>query len=201
MPTFSSNPSRRRGPIYYKSGLYVSLHPTNSVGTSNGLGNQTLRLFPVDVGATVSFDRLALDVSLAGDSNSTVIIACYADDGSYYPGALLLDSAASGSASTVLSNGKVAGDSATVQAVTVALTLTPGIYWFGAVIQGAASVAPTLRASSTSTWSVGLASTLPAAAAVTTGYSQASVSGALPSTFTTTKTMIATAPRVIARVA
>lgn len=163
----------------------------SGVSTSATLGNGTLRLYPWLVETAITIDRLGADVSVTGDAGSKVRLGVYADTGAAYPGTLLVDA------------GQIAGDSATVQQLTVALTLTPGLYWLGAVIQSVTTTQPTLRI--VSNWTppvlLGVGTSLPAGGGTTLGFSQSGVTGALPGTFTSTVSAAGSAPRLLARAA
>lgn len=172
------------------AGQYFYTASPSGVSTSATLSNGVLRLYPVLIETTISIDRLGADVSVIGDSGSKVRLGIYADTGAAYPGALVLDA------------GQIAGDSATVQALTISTTvLTPGLYWFGGAVQAVTSVQPTVRILSGYTPPVplGLGTSLPSGGGSSVGFSQSSVTGALPGTFTATVSAAGSAPRLIAR--
>lgn len=160
------------------------------VTASTQLANQTLRLYPWVVEKTMTIDRIGFEIATAGQAASKYRVGIYSDDGNCYPGALLLDA------------GQGAADVATTVPLTVSATvLQPGLYWIGGVPQSAATTAPFLRCASNWTPPVnpGQGTSPPVSAFF--GFSEASVTGALPSTFTTTRTIIASIPRIFVRTA
>lgn len=185
MPLYSdgSRPVPGAGQYLYTASPFTS-------STSITLGNGTLRLYPWWVDRAVVVSRVAADVATVGEAGSRFRIGIYADNGNAYPGALLSDS------------GQIAGDSATVQELTISLALSRGLYWIGGAVQSAPTTQPTMRTLGTWTPPVTLAvgSTLPAASGTTAGFSQGSVTAALPATFTTSVTAAGFAARIIARV-
>lgn len=80
------------------------------------------------LGRSITLNSLTMQVATAGDAASVVRMGVYADSGDHYPGALLLDAGTTGTAST----GR--------KAITTSLALSPGVYWFVAVIQGATTI-------------------------------------------------------------
>lgn len=176
------------------SGNYFYPVSGASNGTSNTLGNNTLRLVPFYLPVATTITKLGAEVTATGDAGSKVRLGLYADNGSMYPGALLVDA------------GQIAGDSATVQEITLGtpLALAAGWYWIGAAVQAAATTQPTLRTINNST--VGtvvlpIGTTIPSSNGTVIGYSQTSVSAGLPSTFTATLSAISAAPRLFAKAA
>jgi hypothetical protein len=173
------------------AGQYMLPLSQSSTSTSGTLGNGTLRLGPWVLERTLTIDRIGGEITVAGEAGSVLRFGIYADNGNAYPGALLLD------------GGTIDGTSATTQVATVSLTLAPGLYWIGAAVQAAVTTQPTVRTASNPTvsFAVGLGTPLPGAATSGLGFSQASVTGALPSTFTTTVTSTGTVVRTIVRAA
>lgn len=172
------------------AGQYVLPCGAGAVATA-ATGNGSLRLAPWRVERAITIDRLAVEVTTAGEAGSVFRLGAYGDS-SGYPGALLVD------------GGTVAGDTTGAKEVTItALVLTPGLYWIGGAAQVAATTPPTMRCLSNYSPAVPirLGSSLPATTGATQGYLQTGVSGALPSTFTATIAASSTMPRVLARVA
>lgn len=172
------------------SGFYF--YPVGQgISTTNTLTTSTLYLTPWDLPVGVTLTRLGTDVAIIGDTGSKLRLGIYADNGSYYPGALILDA------------GQLLGDSATVQELTISQALAAGTYWIGAVSQSVTTTAPTIRV--TSSYSprlpLGSSATLPAAAGTASSYIQTGVTGALPGTFTATMAVSGRAPRLIAKAA
>jgi hypothetical protein len=179
-------------PAPLASGTYYYPISPLAVGTSSTLGVGFLHVTPWIVGQPTSIARLCAEVSGAGEAGSKVRLGLYADAGTNYPGALVVD------------GGTINGDSATVQEVTVAVTLAPGQYWLAAAVQVVVTTQPTVRTASG--WlppvPISAGTSLPAAAGTAgIGYSLSGVTGALPSTYTAGGTAGATKPRVFVRTA
>lgn len=184
----------------YKTGSYYLPHSSGSGQTSNTLVNNTLRLLPLVITKRVQIVRVGADFSAAGEANSVYRIGIYADDGAGLPtGAALLDA---GSISTGTGNaGTVAtGGTPGVYEITVAITLAPGLYWFGGVVQGAPTTQPTMRTVNPAvlTNSLPLAA-IPSANVTVIGFSMTGASGALPTWSGTTTS--GSGPRLFYRVA
>lgn len=175
-----------------RTGLYFFPQSPQNSATSNTLGNGTLRLAPWLVERAITIDRLGAEITTIGEAGSKLRLGIYADDGSGYPGALLLDA------------GQIAADSSTVpQELTCSLTLQPGLYWLGAAVQSAAATQPTVRTVANG-WTppipVGTTS-IPGANVFYLAYQQTSVTGALPATFSSTVSVGGTLPRLLIRTA
>lgn len=160
-------------------------------GTSAALNNGNLKLAPWLLPRTLKLDRMGSDVATIGDAGSLFRIGLYADNGNAYPGALILDA------------GTILGDSATVQDITVALTLAPGLYWIGGAVQAVTVTQPTMRTASNWTPPVpmGTGTSLPTAGQNAAGYNQTAVTGALPANFTATPVSSGNVARVHVRAA
>ena len=159
----------------YASGYYYTFNFAASGSTTNNLGNNNLRLSSAVVTSTVSISRLWVEHTAAGEATAVLRIGIYADNGNGWPGSLVLD------AGTVSMSGTAA-----VQEVTVSLTLTPGVYWVGGVVQGAATTQPTVRTINGITMenhNIPFGTTLPVAGTTRTSVVQGGVTGSLPSTF------------------
>lgn len=169
---------------------YVPLAPSGA-GTSNSLGVAVLRVVPWIVERTITIDRIGAEITTVGEAGSKLRLGIYIDDGTNYPGALLSDA------------GQIAGDSATVQdAPAVSLTIPPGVYWIGGAVQSVVTTQPTVRThSGTPPVPLRLGTSLPGAGTAPVGYSQSSVGGALPAVFTTTGSIVGSAPRLHIRAA
>jgi hypothetical protein len=116
-----------------------------------------------------------------------VRLGIYQDDGTFYPGALLLDAGTVAAAST--GEKSITGLTQVLQAGTV--------YWLVAAPQGAGGTVPICTAAKVPQTYVGVLGDMAAnagflfggsASGQQIGFKQASVSGALPSNFTTTHT-------------
>jgi hypothetical protein len=165
----------------YVSGQYYYTTPVASTSTSGALGNNTLRVGHWVVTSSLSITRLFCELVTAGDANSIFRIGIWNHDPSTgRPSSLVLEaptiSTGSGDAGSVATGG--AGG---VYEVTVSQTLAPGVYWVGGVVQGAASVQPTLRIADGIPTVVPLGSSLPGTNIQNRGALLTSVSGALGS--------------------
>lgn len=157
----------------FPSGTYIFPHPVSSTGAPT---NNQLRLHPWFCPQTLSIARIGAEVTTVGEAGSKVRLGVYADTGAGLPGAILIDA------------GQIAGDSATVQEITLGspLVLTRGWYWLGGATQSAPTTAPTVRTTNNGNmppslgFLVSAGTATPAANQAPIGYSQASVSGALP---------------------
>jgi hypothetical protein len=169
---------------------YTHAHSSNGLTVSSTLTNGTLRLVPWIVPNAVSVSVIGGEVTSGGDAGSKLRLGVYADDGTCYPGRLLLDA------------GTIAGDSATVQDIAVNLQLVPGLYWIGGVVQLVTVTQPTVRASTMpSPVLLSPGTSTPAAGQNLNGYSQGSVTGALPGVFNSSITVSSTSPRIHVKIA
>jgi len=171
------------------SGLYYYTASQHTSTTNATGGNGTLRLVPWIVPKAITITKLGAEVTVVGESGSKVRLGIYNDNGSCYPGTLLLDA------------GQIAGDSATVQELTVSQAIPAGIYWVGGAIQSAPTTSPTLRV--TSNWNppvlVAIGSSIPAGGGSSVGYSQTGVTAALPGTFSATVANVGNAVRTFVK--
>jgi lysophospholipase L1-like esterase len=173
------------------SGQYFYPVSPNNQTTGNSLGNASLRVAPWLLTKPLALSRLCAEVTTAGDVGSKFRLGIYADNGNGLPGSLVLD------------GGQVAGDSATVQELTVSVTLAPGLYWIGGALQSVTTTQPVIRVANN--WSppipMSAGTSLPASAQSVLGYiSSSTVSGALPGSFGGA-TPSGTIPRVFVKVA
>ncbi len=154
------------------SGRYYRL-PNCSVQTSATLGVGTLRLIPKFIPHPLTLTRLGAEVTITGDVGSKLRLGIYADDGTFRPGALVLDA------------GTINGDSATVQEITISQALSRGWYWFGGAVQVVTVTQPTVRATNTlyEPIPVDYNTVAPTAGAANAGAFQSGVTGALPNPF------------------
>jgi hypothetical protein len=173
------------------SGQYYHPVSAGSSGTSSTLANGSLRVAPFFVPNSVTLSRIGAEITSAGDAGCKLRLGIYADDGTGYPGALVLDA------------GTIAGDSVAVQEITISQALSPGLYWIGGAVQLVTVTQPTVR--TTGTWtppvSIRAGTTIPSAGASMIGYVHGSVSGALPSSFTATVAPAGSTPRTLIKVA
>lgn len=189
-PIGLSGPQVPFPPASVLAGRYIVPVGASTSSTSATLGIGTLRLSPWWLPRGLTVDRIGSEVTVIGDAGSKVRLGIYRDNGFAYPGALLLDA------------GQIAGDSATVQDLTVSLALLPGLYWIGGAVQTVTTTQPTVRATSAPHHPVMMygATSLPGTNFAIGGYSQSAVTGALPSTFSTSVSSITNAARLHMRV-
>jgi hypothetical protein len=158
------------------SGRYYCVGTATQSATSATHGVGTFRAWPWVVPHDVTLSRIGAEITSAGDVGSTVRLGIYADDGSGYPGALVLDA------------GTIAGDSATVQEIVVSQFLPAGLYFLGAVVQGVTTTQPTIRTNNGTMNSpllnAAIGTSAPSAGYSVGSYALFSVAGALPVTFT-----------------
>lgn len=148
-----------------RSGKFLSL-PNRPVTTSNALGNGTFRTTAIQIPHAITVDQLGAEITAAGDAGSTLRIGIYND--------------LQGLPGTVLAEAVVAADAIATPMTTLGspVTLEPGIYHVGAVVQGVTSVQPTVRV--TTTAEDGVLIFNPATTTVApVGYSKGGVTGAL----------------------
>jgi hypothetical protein len=172
----------------WASGRYYMCPNTNSLSTSAALGNNTLRAVPFYVPNAVSVAKVGSEITIVGEAGSKLRLGIYADDGTGRPGALVVDA------------GQIAGDSATVQEITLGtpVPLGPGWYWAAACVQSAPTTQPTVRLASIMTAPTDCGTTIPSAGLGTYGWGATSISGAFPSTLTPTSA-ISTAARIFVK--
>jgi len=173
-----------------KQGLAGYVQSQQLVATNANLGNGSLRLSPMVLTKPVTFIGIGGEYTVAGDAASYFRPCIYGDDGTYFPGALILDGG------TAFNTG---GAPAVVINSIQAITLQPGVYWTGGVVQNVSSVQPTMR---TGVWLgpfAALATALPAAGSTIAGYAVTGITGALPSSFPALPTSFgaATIPRTL----
>lgn len=173
-----------------QSGYTFVFSPT-ATGNST-LTTGVLRLGPAFIPNPITLLAIGAEVQSAGEAGSKYRLGIYADNGSCYPGRLVLDA------------GTIAGDSNTVQDIAINQALAPGLYWFGGVTQVVTVTQPTMRITnappSTGPW-LSMGSTAPSAGGTIAGYQQTGVTGALPAVFTSTLTLSTAAARVHVKVA
>jgi hypothetical protein len=150
----------------------------------------TLYLVPLMLWASETWDRVGLNCATAVAS-SVVRAGVYADNGNGYPGTLIADFGTMDCSTT--------GD----KTITISQAMSAGLVWFGAVVQGASGISISNIASYQPPYMPHwVGSTVPFGFGVTFAFTQTSVTGALPGTFTTTVTPTGgTVPRLWARTA
>ena len=174
--------------VKHISGRYYPTGFTSGVSTSNTLGNDSLRVSPFYVPKTITVDRIAAEITVAGSSGCTYRLGIYRSDKDGYPSSLVVDA------------GTIPADAVAQVALTINETLEPGTYWVGGAIQGSPASQPTVRTVTAGSPMVGatsLAAVLPSA---TVGYGT-TAAGALPSTFPASANASGASPRVALRIA
>lgn len=176
-------------PPLRSASYYCPLSPAAS-STSSVLAVGTARVAPWLVLRPITIDRIGVGITAAGEAGAKVRPIIYADDGSCYPGALLLDA------------GQLPADAIAAPEATVALSLQPGLYWIGGVVQAVSTTQPALRILSSWTPPV----PLHLGASIDTnisgvGYSMTGVTGAPPAQWSATVTIAGSVPRTHVRVA
>jgi hypothetical protein len=172
-------------------GQYIFTASPNTTTTSATLGNGSLRVVPWLVRNTTSLSKMGAEISTVGEAGSKFRIVLYADNGSGRPGSLVIDA------------GQIAGDSATAQELDVSVTLQPGLYWVGGVVQSVVTTQPTLRIIATS-WTPPVdlqLPSMPTAGLVSVGHTQTGVTGAPSATFQFNGGVSGSAARIFAKVA
>jgi len=106
---------------------YSTMVAGQTVSTTSRAKDQFVA-HPVIFSKAVTLDRIGIEITIAGTAASLVRLGIYSDSGNVYPNSLLLDA------------GTIAGDSATVQSITINQTLSAGLYWFVYVHNSTASI-------------------------------------------------------------
>lgn len=95
--------------------------------TTVAYGANSLRAMPFVVPKTITIDRIAMEITVAGSAGSLVRIGIY-DSSNALPLNLILDA------------GTIAGDSATFQSITINQTLVAGLYWLTWISNSATNI-------------------------------------------------------------
>lgn len=171
------------------AGRYFFPVNTATSTTSASVGVGTLRLTawlnPIDI----TIDRIGGEIvsGTTADAGAKVRLGIYNDNGFAYPGSLFLDA------------GQIAGDSVTVQDITISNTFIPaGLYWIGGTVQSVVTTQPTVRTISNYHPPVTIlgSTSAPTVGSAWTSYSMSSVTGAFPGTFSSTVSTGSVCPRV-----
>ena len=157
-----------------RSGMYsASGEPT---GSGQAMTQSLLIARPIIFDKSGTIDQVLINLTAVAAS-SVVRLGLYADDGSFYPGALLADWGVSpGTIDTSVTTG-----TRTITVSQAVKALTP--YWHAIVAQGGA---PSVGGDNRVFGNIPTAAQ--AMTAINKGYTQAAVTGALPANFTTSKT-------------
>jgi len=152
--------------ILHRPGLWRANNVTSSdLAPSATLAN-VLDVVPFLVLTQTRFDRIAINVSTADAAGTQARLGIYRDNGSLYPGQLVLDA------------GTVATDGTGVRQLTIDVTLERGLYWLARVQNGTPQL---LGYPGSAILSFGLDDTLTGAPC--TGWRASYTFGPLPATF------------------
>lgn len=174
--------SKALAPQAYIAGNYYYCFSMNGVSTSAGLGNGTLRLSIWIVTTPVTISKMFAEFTAAGDANSVLRLGVFSDNGNSQPGALVLDAGTISTGSGNAGNITTGGTPGVYEiALGSPLTLQPGIYWAGGVVQGVTTTQPTIRTAGGAQPIPGgpLGTSLPSAGASTPSMAVSGVTGAL----------------------
>lgn len=174
-------------------GLYYQ--GQSGTSTSATLGNGSLRLAPVFIPVVCTIKAMFAEFTAAGDAGSTLAMAMYSDNGTGYPGSLLITGPTLSTGSSNAGSISTGGTAGVYSGLVTNTAVNPGLYWIGGVIQGVTTTQPTMRIGSWLPYSVGSGG-LPSANSNVVGYSQSSVTGALPTAFSGTISSVSGVPRV-----
>lgn len=159
---------------------------TATAGTTFTTADNMLYAIPFIVPVPIRLDRIAVNVTTACSNAVPGRLGIYRDDGNLYPGALVLDAGNTG-------NWNATG----VQALTIDVTLQPGLYWLVVGTQAMGTTKAVLRAIALGSFPpiLGISSGL--GTAWNTFYSVSWTYGSLPSTFPTGASAGTSAPPAI----
>lgn len=171
------------------TGQYFYINSPHATGTAQ-TGTGTCRVSPWIVGKALTIVRIGAEVSTVGEAGSKFRIVIYNDNGNGLPGTLLLDA------------GQIAGDSASVQELTISQALTPGVYWVGGATQTVVTTQPTMRIAGTWTppTTIPLGASIPSSNSQAYGVAMTGMTGAAPASFTSAGGS-SVVPRIFAKVA
>jgi hypothetical protein len=172
-----------------RASYYTYTTPASAVSASVTLGNGTFRCTPWWCPSNGTLTKIGLEVTLAGSTGAVMRLGIYNDDGTGYPGTLLLDA------------GTIDGTVVAVSELTISQAVTAGtLYWVGAAVQGAPTTQPTIRTTTAPPFPPVLrsGSSIPASNAAIYGYADFGQTGALTN-FTTTVTGSSQAPRLFVK--
>jgi hypothetical protein len=168
----------------------VYIYTTSQANFSTAqLGVGNLRIVPWKVEREFTLAELGADISTAGEAGALYRIGLYGDAGTGYPGGLLVDA------------GTVAADTTGVKmAAFTPITITPGLYWVGGVVQNVVTTQPTIR--TVASWEPPIRlrmTSVPASGASAVGHSMTNVTGALPSSIPASQGLAGAAPRILGK--
>jgi hypothetical protein len=162
--------------VSFQAGKYYSSASTAT--NTTGYGQNNLRFNPFHVGATNNFDRISVSqVAAGGDASNPATGVQMMRLGIYTSGLF-------GVPQTLLAElgqlqvGSTSGTG--VKEITIAITLSPGLYYLASVFQGVTTTSPTFVGYTQSL--CGITGTPTNSFVYETGYNLAGVTGPLPST-------------------
>lgn len=156
--------------VQSRVGPLLNLKAPGTYGGTLAMTDQRLQAVAVYVPPGLTWDRISAHVQNAGASGSVIRLGIYLDNGNGVPGALLLDA------------GTIDGTSATSQQITISQVIREPIVWLAAVAQGTPAGDPTMFSVAPFGPIVSSDSNLNVNRIV--ARHNASISGALPATFT-----------------
>jgi hypothetical protein len=168
-----------------KTGHWYSPTPGNNASTQQA--EAVLDLQPFWISQSVTLTGIACEVSVAGDTTAVARLGIYEDDGTGYPGALLLDA------------GTVDTTSTGTKSIVISQAVTPGLYWLGLAPQGIAVTRASFRSNS-GTRMIGITNTNTNGASILTAFRNSLVIGALPNPFSATVALSGAAPYAFIKV-
>jgi len=177
---------------YFVKGSSKDRRYTSHIGSSVNIASSTspaintLWAIPFIVSKTTKFDVISFRVTTLSTAGN-VRAGLYRDNGNCYPGALIFDT---GSIDTSTGSTSVSRDTTITSALQI---LQPGLYWLAWETDSATGQYETYNGINQSMGMLGQDSGLGAANAGY-GYSVAHTFGALPDPYTTTGTLLSTAP-------
>jgi hypothetical protein len=166
--------------------------PVSGGGSGSGApGVNLLKLCPWLNRGTITIKAFGVNVVTAGAATSLYRMGIYNDDGSGYPGTLVVDS------------GQVDCTTTGAKSITLgtSLVLPAGLYWIGGVAQGTSGGQTITITGGSLDFIPGYVyaslTTTISAPASTHSYTQSAVTGALPGTFSTTLGLSGNGPRLL----
>ena len=149
---------------FIKPTFYLTIPPIFGASGAFTLVANKLYSHGIVITKTMTFDRIAIFVNTL--SVGSVRLGIYADNGSVYPGTLILDA------------GTVDVSGTGTKSITINLTLTPGLYWLASV----SDVVPILSTAGTA-YTFAYGGTLPGVSGLC-GYLSDLAFGTLPNPYT-----------------
>lgn len=141
MTSFDSASAQRWSAMKRKTGYY---HTVQGVLSATAIVNSRQYAWPLFMAEeTLTITRIGLEVTIigagTGGAGTPVIrLGIYEDDGTLYPGNLILDA------------GTIDATSATYQEKTISQVVGPKVVWLSCAAQGCDTTAPTVRCVSSS---------------------------------------------------